>query len=282
MTADFDEEYSRPFSGTVPVATAPGEQERARSEAPVHAPRAKRREHVERQTPKRRKSRTIEKQNVRIKGFVNLKPIDHPARETTVNLSGDNRRAMTRGKDILKKLRVACAEVLDEAGVAATKKKHLLHSVMTAAEEKLSSHQLPGEPATTRPQQDAALLSEPVFPKGPPSGQLWTKHRRKGETPPAYILRVYGSDGADWLDKGLTLKQLRERDGILVAVLYRWRKTHKLPKELKNKLPTVKERNDRMLNSYVQAHRPKSGSSLIKELGRLRSACQRRREFQHS
>lgn len=270
---DSGEDFSRAFGRAASEhhRKSPPPESRLEAPGPAHSKlRA-------RKSGNHRRSRDTRKDSLRHKGVVNLISVDGTAKSTSVNLGGDNRRDMTGGKDILKKLRNACAEVLDEAGVGVAKKKHVLHSVVAAAEENLSPRNDP--PARRPAPQDSALLSEPSFPKGPPGGQLWTKHRKRGETPPAFILRVYGARGAGWLDQGLTLKQLRERDGLLVAELYRWRRTHKLPKALKNKLPTMKQRNDRILNSYAQAHRPRGGSSLYKELGRLRSACQRRPEF---
>lgn len=269
---DSGEDFSRAFGRAASEHQQVTPQE-SRPEAPSPA-RGKQR------TPKsgiRRRSAGPRKDSARLKGLVNPISVGHAAESTSVNLAGDNRRDMTGGKDILKKLRNACAEVLDEAGVGVAKKKHVLHSVLAVAEENLSPR---NDPPGRRPApEDSALLSEPSFPKGPPGGQLWTKHRKIRETPASFILRIYGSRGAGWLDQGLTLKQLRERDPLLVAELYRWRRTHKLPKALQGKLPTMKQRNDRMLNSYAQAHRPRRGNSLYKELGRLRSACQRRPEF---
>lgn len=212
------------------------------------------------------------------KPLANRNSIDRKTGLDSVHAGGRTLETMERGSVILKKLQAACASVLDDAGVAATKKKQVLGSLAATARQELTSKKQPVQiPA---PVAASGNFDEPSLPKGPPGGKLWTKHRKKGETPARYIVRVYGSAGANWLAKGMTLKQLRARDKVLVSELYRWRKNNKLPKELEGRLPTLKQRNDKILNSYALTHGPAGGRrSVAKELTRLRSACQRRPEF---
>jgi hypothetical protein len=189
--------------------------------------------------------------------------------------SDSTRLEMRHGTHLIEKLQTACAAVLDQTELATQEKKRVLESLASALHDALmAGKSARPTPRAPRASSSTLPLVEPTLPKGPPNGWLWKNDRKEGETPADYILRVYGP----WLANGMTMKQLRERDIVLVSALYRWRKHNELPKDLRDKLPTVKQRNDRVLAAYARILSPAvDADSLNRELGRLGAASLRRR-----
>jgi hypothetical protein len=93
-------------------------------------------------------------------------------------------------------------------------------------------------------------IEEPDLPEGPPDGKTWAKDRKDGETPADFLRRVYG----DWLNRGMTKRQLRQRDPSLVILLNAWLKGRQKPAFLVGKLPSKREQYDRLVGAYEARH----------------------------
>ncbi len=77
------------------------------------------------------------------------------------------------------------------------------------------------------------------IPSGTPGNQTWKARQDRSESPTNFVLRVYGEAG--WLQRGLTLTQLRARDASLVHRLYAWvREKNPVPPELGRYLPLTR------------------------------------------
>ena len=211
---------------------------------------------------------SAETRSSRHQGFANAIPIERdPTDGTLESPKGPvaHNEEMTSEKIIVAKVRAACLSALKAEALASEKRQRLVEGIEKLVNELLA-------PKAKAP----ILFSEPELPKGTPGRQLWATHRKDRESPAAFIHRVYGPDGADWLDAGMSMRQLRARDRILVTEFYRWRKTHALPVELKDKLPTVKQRNERLLSTYAQVHRRNGAQRPIaRELSRIQAAAHR-------
>jgi hypothetical protein len=103
----------------------------------------------------------------------------------------------------------------------------------------------------------------------------WKDDKQPGETPPAFIKRVYG----EWLGKGLDRAHIRNLDRPLYVALDNWLRQHDMPLDVD--LPTRKEQNSRWVER-IEAEglgaviRPGSPAEIAKEAQRL-AAAQRRR-----
>jgi hypothetical protein len=186
---------------------------------------------------------------------------------------------MKRKDRIIAEMQAACAAILDRRGVAPKSRQRVIASLATLVRDEFTSGKRePAEGGLGAPPSSPQIsFAEPQFPKGAPQSQRWSTHRKPGEGPAEFILRVYGPNGAGWLDKGLTMRQLRQRDESLVTQFYRWRKRHTVPKGLEGRLPTVKEFHDRLLSAYAQIHSRHGGvKSTRRELRRLSSLAERR------
>lgn len=183
-------------------------------------------------------------------------------------------RGMKQDQAFIREFKSTCADLLATRDISSpAARRQFIETLAGLVEEKLAPN---SKPSAARHAAGASPvpLAEPVLPDGAPRGQTWKTHRKIHETPANFISRVYGPKGADWLAKGMSIRQLRKRDRILVTEFYRWRKTNKLPAELEGKLLTVEKCVDRLLDRYAEIHG--DGAEASKSLSRLRSAAQRR------
>ncbi|MFF9554114.1 hypothetical protein [Methylobacterium fujisawaense] len=118
--------------------------------------------------------------------------------------------------------------------------------------------------------QQYAAAAEPaqtIDRSSPPNGQLYADRPDRKETAPQFIERVYG--GAGWLTGEFTRADLRKVDPQAAAALNNWESHSKQRANLN--LPTVKERNDLLLNAGVSRD-----AISWQEAGRLAAAARRR------
>lgn len=82
---------------------------------------------------------------------------------------------------------------------------------------------------------------KPELPTAPPNGETYAARSNRKEDGPAFISRVY----APWLTGEFTRADLNKIDPQAVSALINWESKHGRRTEIN--LPTVKERNDRLL-----------------------------------
>lgn len=112
--------------------------------------------------------------------------------------------------------------------------------------------------------------TQPALPDTAPA--LWKSDKQSGETPPDFIQRVY----APWLGHGLTRAHIKQLDEPLYRSLYKWLSNprNEMPEDLD--LPTLAQQNDRTLARLEAGEAV--GEFTMREMGRIRSAMQRRVE----
>jgi hypothetical protein len=179
----------------------------------------------------------------------------------------------------LSELAVTATSVFDRREVDAEQRSSIVRAVCKAAQRELGKScgcKLADKPTKQGSVGNSlfdmpALSGPPSLPQHPPRRQYWKTHRRPNETPPQFVLRVY----KPYLDKGMTKQQLRDLDGTLAIVLYKWCREHGEPTELEDRLLTRRGRNallsKRFKSSKLGPKRPASA-----ELRRQASALARR------
>ncbi len=117
--------------------------------------------------------------------------------------------------------------------------------------------------------------SETVLPNLAPA--TWKNDKQSGETPPAFVKRVYG----EWLGNGFTRATVRHLDPPLTQAITNWLRHNEWPADVD--LPTLKEQNTRWVERVeregLAAVIPDGASSaVLREARRLTAAKERRRD----
>jgi len=121
--------------------------------------------------------------------------------------------------------------------------------MVEAAEDILAAFQ-----SAAAPKKGLDILPPELLRAKPGDHLLWlNRDKKKKETPPEFIERVYGEDGLGRLGRGFTQADLKACDRSLYLALHRWLHTtdpttgdwYAMPPSLD--LPTQKEWNDRRL-----------------------------------
>ncbi len=111
---------------------------------------------------------------------------------------------------------------------------------------------------------------EEVLPLPRTAPAAWKSEKQKGETPAAFIRRVYG----EWEGKGLTKNLIRQLDPALYRALYNWTsRGNEMPPDFD--LPSLQEQNDRTVAEIVLG-RDSPAMAVVREGRRIESVLRRR------
>jgi hypothetical protein len=124
-------------------------------------------------------------------------------------------------------------------------------------------------------QIERAALKMSALPTVAPA--TWKADKQDGETPPAFVKRVYG----EWLGKGFTRATLRHLDPPLAQAMTNWLRHNEMPADVD--LPTLKEQNTRWVErvekeGLAAAVPAGSPEATLREASRLLAAKHRRKE----
>jgi hypothetical protein len=175
--------------------------------------------------------------------------------------------------------------LVDISGQDETKLAKLLRSAVLSISQNSISQQdarlrvdgasptaLVGSQKSDVPRSQSALAIKLATPQAAPAH--WKTDKLDGETPPAFIKRVYG----EWLGKGLDRPTVRRLDPALSQALDNWLRKNDMPPDVD--LPTVRERNAREIAALKGSTNDSSihkvlGDFTAREAERIRSNIRR-------
>lgn len=138
---------------------------------------------------------------------------------------------------------------------------------------KLADKSVMDAPAAEQPHLQNAASEAQALPTTAPA--TWKDDKLPGETPPAFVQRVYG----EWLGKGFDRAMLRTLDPSIGRGIDNWLRKNEWPAEVD--LPTRGEQNRRILEgggAVLAAHLGKfTGIEAVRELDRLRNSVKHNR-----